>query len=190
MIIVENAYISDDVVEYYFQCDLEKCRGACCEAGDLGAPLEESELPIIEKIFDKVKPYMSEKAREVAQKQGLYVLDSDGDFSTTTVEGKECIFAVQDTKGCWRCSIEKAYEAREIDFPKPISCHLYPIRITKYEHYEALNYHRWQICSSACELGKNLKIRLFEFLKAPLIRKYGIEWYRQLEKAVEERSKN
>ncbi len=180
MLIVENAYISDDIAEYYFKCDLERCKGACCEAGDLGAPLEENELSILEQIFEQIKPFMSEKGRKVAEKQGLYILDSDGDFSTTTIEGKECVFAVEDEKGTWACAIEKAFQEGKIDFPKPISCHLYPIRITKYDQYEALNYHRWQVCSPACVLGKKMQVRVFEFLKEPLIRKYGKAWYEKL----------
>ncbi|MCS6795939.1 MAG: DUF3109 family protein [Raineya sp.] len=186
MLIVENTYISDDIAEYYFQCDLERCKGVCCEAGDLGAPLEENELPIIEQIFEKVKPFMSEKGREIAEKQGLYILDSDGDFSTTTVEGKECVFAIRNEKGYWSCSIEKAYQMGEIDFQKPISCHLYPIRITKYDAYEALNYHQWEVCSPACVLGQRRQVRVFEFLKEPLIRKYGKDWYTKLEQEVTE----
>lgn len=184
MLIVENTYISDDIAEYYFKCDLERCKGACCEAGDLGAPLEEGELSILEQIFEQVKPYMSEQGREIAEKQGLYILDSDGDFSTTTIDGKECIFAVKDEKSTWTCAIEKAFQEGKIDFQKPISCHLYPIRITKYDQYEALNYHQWEVCSPACVLGKKMQVRVFEFLKKPLIRKYGNQWYEKLYQEV------
>lgn len=189
MIIVKNTYLSDDIAEKFFICDLMRCTGACCEEGDLGAPLEEEELGILEEIFEKVKPYMSEIGRKTAEEKGLYLLDSDGDYSTTTVAGKECVFAKKDAQGLWKCSIENAYNAGKINFPKPISCHLYPIRITKYAEYDAINYHQWHICSAACSLGEKLRIPLYEFLKVPLIRKYGEKWYEELLEEIEQKRK-
>jgi len=189
MIIVKKTYLSDDIAERAFICDLERCKGACCEEGDLGAPLEQEELAILEEIFEQIKPYMSEIGRQTAEKEGLYVLDSEGDYSTTTVKGKECIFAKKDEKGFWKCSIEEAYNEGKIAFPKPISCHLYPIRITKYAEYDAINYHQWHICSAACVLGEKLKVPLYEFLKEPLIRKYGEQWYEELLWEIEQKKK-
>jgi hypothetical protein len=189
MLVVGNTYLSDDVAEKMFVCDLERCKGICCEEGDLGAPLEENELAILENIYEAVKPYMSEVGIRAAEEQGLYILDSDGDYSTTTVGGKECVFAIKDEKGHWQCSIERAYRDGKIDFHKPISCHLYPIRISKYAEYDAINYHHWHICSPACTLGEKLKVPVYQFLKEPLIRKYGENWYRQLVQTIEERER-
>lgn len=147
MLIVKNVYISDDVAENFFVCDLEKCKGACCVEGHLGAPLEEEELPILHQIYDKVKPYLTPEGIEAIEKDGLYIKDHEGDYSTTTINDRECAFAYYDNKGFLKCGIETAYKDGKIDFYKPVSCHLYPIRITKLDLEEALNYHRWQICS-------------------------------------------
>ena len=184
MMIVENAVISDDIREKHFVCDLDKCKGACCVEGDLGAPLEESELEDLDRNLEAVLPYLSPEGRKVIEKEGAYILDEEGDYSTTTIGGKECTFAIYDQKGILKCGIEQAHAEGKSDFLKPISCHLYPIRITKYDHYEALNYDRWEICSPACALGEELKVEVYKFLKTPLIRKYGEEWYAELEEEV------
>lgn len=184
MLVVRNTYISDDVMENFFVCDLEKCKGACCVEGHLGAPLEEEELPKIEAVYEKVKPYLTPEAIEVIDKEGLYIKDHEGDYSTTTINDRECVFAYYDDKGFLKCGIETAYLNGEIDFIKPISCHLYPIRITKLDIEEALNYHRWQICSPACDHGKALGVPLYKFLKTPLVRRYGEDWYQELEQQV------
>ncbi|WP_299463945.1 DUF3109 family protein [uncultured Microscilla sp.] len=187
MLVVENTYISDDVIENFFVCDLEKCKGACCVEGHLGAPLEEEELPKIEAVYEKVKPYLTPEAIEVIDKEGLYIKDHEGDYSTSTINDQECVFAYYDDKGFLKCGIETAYLNGEIDFIKPISCHLYPIRITKLDIEEALNYHRWQICSPACGHGKALGVPLYKFLKTPLVRRYGEDWYKKLEQQVADR---
>jgi len=184
MIEVDNVLLSDDVKEAHFICDLHKCKGACCVEGDLGAPLEESELEKMEGIYPAVKKYLSEAGRKAIEKQGPYILDEEGDYSTTTINGKECAFAVYDSKGILKCGIENAYEDGAIDFRKPISCHLYPIRITKYENYDAVNFDRWEICSPACRLGDVMKVPLYKFLEIPLIRKYGAAWYAKLKEAM------
>jgi len=189
MLIVKNVYISDDVAENFFVCDLEKCKGACCVEGHLGAPLEEEELPILHQIYDKVKPYLTPEAIKVIEKDGLYIKDHEGDYSTTTINDRECVFAFYDDKGFLKCGIETAHQNGEIDFPKPISCHLYPIRITKLDVEEALNYHRWQICSPACDHGKTLGVPLYKFLKTPLVRRYGEDWYNELLEQIEQRKK-
>lgn len=186
MILVENTVISDDVAEKFFVCNLEKCKGACCVEGDLGAPLEESELPILEEIYEQVKPYLSKEGIESIEKQGKYIKDWEGDFSTTTIDEKECAYAIYDERGILKCGIEQAYLDGKISWKKPISCHLYPIRITKYDEYEAINYDRWSICSDACELGEKLGVPVYQFLKEPLIRKYGEKWYQELEQEVKD----
>ncbi|MEM7552410.1 MAG: DUF3109 family protein [Bacteroidota bacterium] len=185
MIIVDDVILSDDIKEECFVCDLEKCKGACCVEGDLGAPLEKEELKTIEEAYDKVKPYLSEEGLKAIQKQGLYVFDEEGDFSTPTVSGKECAYAYYEKNGTLKCSFEKAYEEGLSEFKKPISCHLYPIRADQYGKTFALNYHRWGICSPACTLGESLKIPLYKFLKEPLTRKFGESWYKKLLSQIE-----
>lgn len=185
MIKVGEVLVSDDIKTVEFVCHLEKCKGACCVEGDLGAPLEEDELEKMKEIQSKVKPYLTAEGREAIKKQGPYILDEDGDYSTPTIAGRECAYAHYDKEGVLKCGIEQAYLDGKIDFRKPISCHLYPIRITKKKEFEAVNYHRWSICSAACAYGKSLQVPLYRFLKEPLVRKYGEGWYEELVKAVE-----
>ncbi len=187
MIEVGKTLVSDDVIEEQFTCDLNKCKGACCVEGDMGAPLNEDELEEIEEIIDLVKPYLTQEAIDTLEKEGAYVLDEDGEYSTTTINGKECAFAFYDEKGLLKCSIEKAHKEGKTGFMKPISCHLYPIRISELPDFEALNYDRWEICAPACDLGKELKIPVYKFLKDALIRKYGERWYQELEGVVKDR---
>ncbi|MES2387048.1 MAG: DUF3109 family protein [Bacteroidota bacterium] len=185
MIAIDNTVISSDIAEQLFVCDIEACKGACCEEGDLGAPLEEDELGILEDIYDKVAPFLTEEGRAAIAEQGHWVTDWEGDFSTPLIEGKQCAYAITGEHGAWACGIEKAYYAGAVEWKKPISCHLYPIRITKYESFEALNYHRWKICDPACALGSKLGVPVYKFLKEPLERKYGKEWYAKLADAIE-----
>ncbi len=180
MIVIDKTIISDDIADNYFVCDLEKCKGGCCVEGDLGAPLETDELSTLEDIYDKVEPFLTEAGKKSIKEQGKYVHDEEGDYSTPTVNGKECAYAIYDERGILKCGIEKAFEAGKTSFRKPISCHLYPIRATKYDSYEALNYDRWEICMPACILGRKLKLPLYKFLKEALVRKYGKTWYNKL----------
>lgn len=185
MLINGNTLISDEVIKENFVCNLNKCKGACCVEGDSGAPLELSELKILEQIYEKVKPLMTLKGIQAIEEQGVYVKDFEGDYTTTCVDvNKECAYVVKEN-GINLCAIEKAYGEGLIDFKKPISCHLYPIRISKFEEMEALNYDRWSICSDACTFGNQLKVPVYKFLKDPLIRKYGEKWYKKLEDIVE-----
>lgn len=185
MIIVDKAVLSDDIKEKHFVCDLQKCKGACCVEGDLGAPLNTEELPIINSILEEVKPYLTPEGQNVIEAEGAYELDDEGEYCTTTIEGKECAFAIYDKAGILKCGIEQAYNDGKINWQKPISCHLYPIRITKYDHYDALNYDRWEICDPACSLGDELKVPIYKFLKGPLVRKYGEKWYEDLQNQIE-----
>jgi len=186
MILVENAVISDDIKERFFVCNLDKCKGACCVEGDLGAPLEDDELKQLEEAFDAVAPYLNKAGKKAIEEQGKYIYDEDGDYSTPTVNGRECAYAVYDEKGILKCGIEQAYNDGKTRFRKPISCHLYPIRIQKYDNYEAINYDRWEICDPACTLGEDLNVPLYKFLKEALIRKYGEAWYKKLLEEIEE----
>ncbi len=184
MYIIENIYISEDIADECFVCDLEKCKGACCIEGDLGAPLEPDELAVMEDIQALVRPYLMEEGIRAIEQQGAFIRDYEGDFSTPTIHGKECAYAFYDERGILKCGIEAAYQAGQIDFPKPISCHMYPIRITSLGDEEALNYNRWHICSPACDLGKALSMPIYKFLKSALIRRYGEGWYQELERQI------
>ncbi|WP_258103398.1 DUF3109 family protein [Marinoscillum sp. MHG1-6] len=185
MIQIGKTLISDDIKEEFFVCDLERCKGACCVEGDLGAPLLEEELPQIEDVVEVVKDYLPRGAIDALEKNGPYLLDEEGDFSTTTIDNKECAFAYYDERGILKCGIEQAHKDGKTDFRKPISCHLYPIRVVKLHDHLALNYDRWQICSPACELGASLKVPVYKFLKEPLIRKFGEVWYQELVEKIE-----
>lgn len=185
MITVEKAILTDDIASKFFVCNIEKCKGECCEAGDLGAPLENEELQILEEIYEAVKPFLSKEGVRAIEEQGKYVLDIDNEYSTPMVKGEACAYAIKEKSGAWTCGIEKAHLAGKTDFKKPISCHLYPIRITKYDDFEALNYHQWNICSPACSLGEQLGVPLYRFLKDALTRRYGQAWYAELVAQIE-----
>lgn len=186
MIQVGEILVSDDIKEVEFVCNLEKCKGACCVEGDLGAPLDEDELETMKSIQRAIKPYLTKAGLQAIKEQGPYILDEDGDYSTPTIGGKECAYALYDQKGVLKCGIEQAYLDGKVNFRKPISCHLYPIRITKNKQgFEAVNYHKWSICSAACTLGQSLQVPLYKFLKDPLIRKYGGAWYHELVEKIE-----
>lgn len=190
MIQVGEILVSDDIKEVEFVCNLEKCKGACCVEGDLGAPLEEDELETMKSIQSAIKPYLTKEGLAAIKEQGPYILDEDGDYSTPTIGGKECAYALYDQKGVLKCGIEQAYLDGKVEFRKPISCHLYPIRITKNtKGFEAVNYHKWSICSAACALGQSLQVPLYKFLKEPLIRKYGQSWYDELVGIIEDKQK-
>ncbi len=182
MIALGHTLISEDIFEKKFVCDLSACKGECCVSGDSGAPLNKKELKILDKIYPEVRPYMNNKGIAAVEKHGSYVLDSDGDYTTTLVaDGEECAFVYFDEHNIAKCAIEKAYLDGKIDWKKPISCHLYPIRISEYRDYDAVNYHSWHICKPACECGSQLDVPVFKFLKEPLIRRYGEDWYHELE---------
>ncbi|MFT4660879.1 MAG: hypothetical protein ACI8XB_001148 [Patiriisocius sp.] len=180
MIIIGDKLVSEDLFEKHFVCDLSACKGECCVSGDSGAPLAKGESDKLKEVLEKVKPYMKEDGLRAVEQQGVSVIDSDGDEVTPLINGKECAFTFFDDKGIAKCSIEKAYREGEIDFYKPISCHMYPIRVKQLSDFTALNYHHWPICEAACDLGDKLKVTAHQFLKEPLIRAYGEEWYEQL----------
>lgn len=187
MIQIDNKLISEDVFSQEFVCNLSKCKGACCVEGDAGAPLDKEETEILDQIFDKVKPYLRPEGVAAIEQDGTWTVDPvDGDYVTPLVNGNECAYVIFDDKGITKCGIEKAYEDGVIDWQKPISCHLYPIRVTEYTEFSALNYHEWPICSPACDLGKELQVPVYKFLKGPLTRKYGEEFYQTLSEAAEE----
>ena len=187
MIQIDDKLISEDVFSEEFVCNLSKCKGACCVEGDVGAPLDKNETEILDLLYPKIKPYLTDDGIKAIEKQGTWTTDPmDGDFVTPMVEDRECVYVTYDERGITKCGIEKAYEDGAIDWQKPISCHLYPIRVTEYRTFSALNYHEWPICNDACTLGKELQVPVYKFLKTPLIRKYGEEFYETLSEAADE----
>lgn len=183
-----DTLISTEIFTSRFICDLDKCKGACCVEGDRGAPLENAEIEAISRNIDSIKKYMSEDSRALLEYEGFHEGTEIDDPATNCLPGGECIFAYREN-GILGCAIEKSYLNGESDFLKPISCHLYPIRIGKAGGSDTLNYHKWSICSAACTLGEKKDVAVFRFLKAPLIRKYGEKWYTELEEVYTEFSK-
>lgn len=186
MVIIQNTLVSLDILEKEFCCDLQSCHGCCCVEGDAGAPLTEDEVKHIEGILPTLLPEMTKEARLVVEQQGVSYLDPSGERVTSIVNDKDCVFSRTDHQGWCYCLIEKAYNAGRIDFKKPISCHLYPIRLTQVGEYVGVEYHRWDICHCARLLGKKSHVPLYAFLKEPLIRRFGQAWYDELALTAEE----
>ena len=185
MLAIGKTLVSLDLLDRKFVCDLAKCKGECCIKGDAGAPLENYEIDILENIVDDVLPYMDDPGRNKVNADGVFEIDRDGDKGTVLLEDGRCAFATVTDKGVYSCAIEKANAEGKVKFQKPISCHLYPVRITKYPTYDAVNYDQWDICKPACKCGADLQVPLFRFVKDSLVRKYGSEWYEEL-KAIDE----
>lgn len=186
MIQIDDTIISTDCLSEKFCCDLEACKGECCIEGDAGAPLELDEVAAIEEVLPEVWNMLSASAQAVIDKQGVAYTDEEGDLVTSIVNNKDCVFTCYDEKGCCFCALEKAFRAGKTNFYKPISCHLYPIRLKKFGDTVALNYNRWDVCKMAVVKGKQLDLPVYRFLKEPLIRRFGEAWYAELESAVEE----
>lgn len=186
MLEIGDAIVASDIIEEKFCCNLAACKGWCCVDGESGAPLEEAEVEELERILPEVWADLSPEAQDVINDQGVAYRDSDGDMVTSIVRGKDCVFTYYNERGYCSCAIEKAYREGRINFYKPISCHLYPIRLHKYRHFTAVNYHRWSICKPAEIYGKDLGIPIYQFLKEPLIRQFGKEWYQELELVAEQ----
>jgi len=177
--------VSEDVLEKKFVCDLNACKGACCVEGDSGAPLSDEEAGIIEDDWEAIKPFIPKEGVEVIEKEGNFMIDNDGDVVTPLVNGAHCAYTVFTPDGTATCGIELAWKAGKTKFRKPISCHLYPIRVTKLKDCDALNYNQWDICKPACTCGEKLQVPVYKFLKDALIRKYGEAWYAELEEFAE-----
>lgn len=180
MLIVKDCIISEDIAEKRFCCDLAKCKGECCIEGDCGAPLEESEIPILERILPEVEPYMTPEGIEVVRNEGVSALDNAAEPCTPLINNRECAYICYGEDGTALCAIEKAYRDGKIDWMKPVSCHLYPIRVDEFGEFTALNYHKWDICQCAVAKGKECGEPLYKYLKDPLIRRFGQEWYDEL----------
>lgn len=190
MVQIDDVVVSLDVFREKFICNLDACKGQCCIEGDAGAPLEEEEVAELEKVLPVIWDQLSPQAREIIDRQGVCYTDQDGDLVTSIVNGKDCVFTCYDEKGCCYCTIEKAYRDGKVDFYKPVSCHLYPIRVGNYGPYKAVNYHRWDVCKAAVILGQKENVPVYKFLKEPLIRKFGEAWYNEMESVAEELRKS
>lgn len=184
MIQIGETIVSQVAFEHAFCCDLSKCKGACCVEGDAGAPLLPSEVPILESIQDAIRPFLRPEGLAALEAQGAAVKDHDGEWVTPLVDGRECAYVTFD-QGVAKCGIEQAAAAGAVDWPKPISCHLYPIRVTKYQDFDALNVHHWKVCEPACSLGQELKLPVFRFLQGALVRAYGPAWMEEAEEVYQ-----
>lgn len=183
MLEIGRAIVSLDILEKKFLCDLLRCKGACCVEGDSGAPVTDEEVTAIQKDFSEIRTYLPENHQMEIEKQGFSVIDIDGDQVTPLVNNQQCAYSLVEN-GILKCGIEKAFLDGKTTFRKPVSCHLFPIRITEYKRFDAVNYEQIDICQPGRECGRSEKLPLFVFLKEPLIRKYGQEWYEQLEYAA------
>lgn len=180
MILLENTLISEDILDKEFICNLASCKGKCCIEGDSGAPLDAIEIEYLQKNLSGIIPYLDPESTQFLAQKGSIEQDKDGDWVTTCLPDGKCVFGVYDAQGMLHCGIEKAWQDGKSDFQKPISCHLYPIRLKALGEYTALNYHRWDICKAACQLGKEHQTPVYKFLKNALIRKFGDAWYTEL----------
>lgn len=184
---MEDILVSDEVFDEHFVCDLLKCKGGCCVDGDAGAPITREEANIIEDLYPIIKPDLSQRAIEEIEENGAYTFDDEFDIVTPTLDGGICVYGYHDEMGIVKCAIEKAFSEGKTDFKKPISCHLFPIRVVENDKFHALNYEpRPSLCKPACKLGKSLKVPVYQFLKEPLIRKYGEDFYEDLEHTAQE----
>jgi hypothetical protein len=186
---IGDKLVSTELFEKEFVCNLSACKGACCIEGDDGAPLTMEEVNLLEDHIEDIKPYMTEEGKAQIEKSGVFYMDRDNEPVTSLNKGKECSFVTKGEDGVYKCTIEQAHNDGKIDFQKPLSCHLYPIRVKEYRSFTSLNYDKWPICSAACSLGEELSVKVYQFLKDPLIRAYGGEFYTELVKVDEELEK-
>ena len=181
---IGKTIVSEDIIEKDFLCNLSACKGACCVDGDAGAPLEAGEAIILENIYPIIKPYLRKESIDAIEAQGTHVVTEDGELETPLINGADCAYVIFDDKNTALCAIEEAYNQGEVDWKKPVSCHLYPVRIKEYSEFSAVNYDNWEICDAACELGKELQVPVYKFVKEALIRKFGADWYAELEQVA------
>lgn len=182
MIIMDNIVVSEDFLKARFICDLPRCKGDCCVKGDAGAPLEDSEISLLEDNIDNIKPFMSQQGIAIVEQSGVFDYDENGNFVTPLINDRECAFTGFHENGVSYCTIEKAYEAGKSSFRKPVSCHLYPLRLVEKDGFVHINYHRWSICVPAIRKGEASGVALYCFLKEALVRRFGAAWYAKLEK--------
>ncbi len=183
MIEIDGKIISFEVFQKKFVCDLSACKGACCVEGDSGAPLSDDEVEILEEIYPIVKPYMTAEGIAAIEAQGTSIMDWEDEYVTPLVDNKECAYVTYEN-GITKCAIEIAWKEGKVDFPKPVSCHLYPIRIKEYKEFHAVNYDKWDICKPACDCGEKLQVPVYKFVKNAIIRRYGNDFYNEMETAA------
>lgn len=186
MIQIQDTLVSLDVIEQYFCCDFDKCLGACCIEGDAGAPVSEDEIEELEEAMERVADDLTPAGRRAIDEQGVVSIDCEGELGTTIVDGRECAFCTFGPGGMTLCALEKAYREGRSRWCKPRSCRLYPVRLKDYGRYIAVNYDRWKVCRGAETKGRALGLRVYQFLKGPLIERFGEEWYRELSLTAEE----
>lgn len=183
MIQIGSTLVSDDLLTEAFVCDLNACKGACCVEGEYGAPLTQDEADELARLQDQIAPYLSEEGKAALADQGAWVTGEDGELETPLMPTGHCAYVIEDADKKLKCGLETVNQEGVLSFKKPLSCHLYPVRVQQYSSFEAVNYHRWDICSAACALGSSLKVKVYVFLREALVRKFGEEWYSALEKA-------
>lgn len=181
--------VSEDILEKEFVCNLSACHGACCVGGDAGAPLSEAETHILDEIYDKVKPFLRPEGIAAIEAQGKWIIGTDGTLETPLINDADCAYVIFDGKTAL-CGIEQAYNQGIVDWKKPVSCHLYPIRVKDFSEFAAVNYDQWDICDPACALGAELEVPVYKFVKEALIRRFGEDWYMELEKVAKEHEAN
>ncbi len=182
---IGKTIVSEDIIEKDFVCNLSSCHGACCVYGDAGAPLNEVETKILEDIYTKVKPFLRPEGILAIEAQGTWVVGTDGTLETPLIDNKDCAYVIFDGRTAL-CGIEQAYNQGEVSWKKPVSCHLYPVRVKDFSEFAAVNYDRWDICDDACTLGKELEVPVYKFVKEALVRRFGQDWYDELEKVATE----
>jgi hypothetical protein len=187
---LDKTIVSEEILEKEFVCNLSACKGACCVNGDAGAPLENEELKELEEILPILKKYLRKEGLDAIAQQGTYTTNDQGEHETTLIDGEDCAYVIYDEKNVALCGIEEAYNQGEIAFKKPVSCHLYPIRIKQYSEFAAVNYDKWEICDDACSLGKELSVPVYKFVKQALERKFGEAWFAELDKIAKERERS
>lgn len=187
MLIVKESIVSDDIADCRFCCDLAQCKGQCCVEGDYGAPLTDDEVDTLQRILPQVLPYMTAEGRSVVEREGVSTLDNAAEPCTPLVNNRECAYVAWADDGTALCAIEQACRDGKTDFLKPVSCHLYPIRVDNYGEFTAVNYHRWDVCRCAVTKGNECGVPLYQYLREPLIRRFGQEWYDELLQAISQR---
>lgn len=184
MLIVKESIVSDDIAERRFSCDLAQCKGQCCVEGDYGAPLTDDEVTVLQRILPAVQPYMTPAGLRAVEQQGVSTLDNAAEPCTPLVNNRECAYVAWGADGTALCAIEQAFRDGKTDFMKPVSCHLYPIRVDEYGEFTAVNYHQWDVCHCAVKRGNECGVPLYQYLREPLIRRFGQEWYDELLEAI------
>ena len=177
--------VSEDILQKDFICNLSACKGACCIDGDAGAPLDEKEAEILKNLYPKIKPFLRKEGIKAIEEQGTHITTNENELETPLINGADCAYVIFDKHKIALCAIEEAYNQGAIDWKKPVSCHLYPVRVKDYSEFSAVNYHHWHICDDACQLGKELQVPVYKFVKEALIRKFGEDWYEELEKTAQ-----